>query len=328
MKTFMPPAWSSKIRLVLRRCPQLLARAKVVREWWRVLLRKVRWILLPRGKRSRDVVTLSTLGNHRFGNQFFQYVFIRTYATKHDLRFETTAWMGEKLFGHPPSRITRTLPELREKSEHGIDDTIIPHAETTFRNVDFRGYFQYHTSYYAPHKDEIHRLCQPVGQHAELAEEGLRRLRARGRTIVALHLRRSDFGYGYFFVAPSSWYRAWLETVWTTLDDPVLFLASESPESVVSDFAEYGPVTATDLGVRLDEFGFYMDFYLLTRCDLLAIANSTFSFAASMLNETASRFMRPVLQEQRLVPFDPWNSKPVLQDARVEDYPDIAGIAR
>jgi hypothetical protein len=195
------------------------------------------------------------------------------------------------------------------------------------RNVDFRGYFQYHTSWYAPHREKIRRLFEPVGRYRERADVGLARLRARGRTVVALHLRRGDYGYEYFFIAPAVWYRAWLATLWDSLDDPVLYIASDEPDAVVGDFADYAPVLGRDLGVEVPDFDFYLDFHLLAHCDRLAISNSVFSFSAAMLNERATHFVRPVLGEQRLVPFDPWDSKPLLQDVRIEDHPDVEGIA-
>jgi hypothetical protein len=298
-----------------------------VRNLGRALARRLRWWRLTPDERARDTVTISTLGNHRFGNQLFQFLFLRTYADAHGLRHETSPWMGERLFGHLPVPITRALPEFREKFVHGVDDTLVPHAPDVIRNVDFRGYFQYHTSWYAPHREKIVRLFQPVGPYRERAEEGLARLRARGRTVVALHLRRGDFGYEYFFIAPAAWYRAWLATFWHSLEEPVLYLASDEPDQVVDAFADYAPVLGRDLGVAVPDFDFYLDFHLLAHADRLAISNSVFSFAAAMLNERATHFVRPVLQEQRLVPFDPWDSKPLLQDARVEDHPEVEGIA-
>jgi len=323
-----------QIRIALTACRRFMREHAAVdrtlrsaREIGRAARRGVRRRRLPPVERQRDVITNSTLGNHQFGNQFFQYVFLRTYAARHGLRWECTPWMGEKLYGHPPSRITRLLPELREKFEHDIDDTIIPHLGEPVRNVDLRGYFQYHTSYYRPDRDFIRDLATPVGRYKEAADEQWRRLLQRGRTVVALHLRRRYDGAGYFFVTPSSWYRPWLEEIWPTLEDPVLFLATDAAERVRSDFADYDPVVGADLSPPLEDFPFFLDFDALTRCHRLAISNSSFSFAAAMLNRTATAFLRPVLPLQRLVPFDPWDAKPLLQDALVEDYPHVHGIA-
>ena len=50
------------------------------------------------------------------------------------------------------------------------------------------------------------------------------------------------------------------------------------------------------------------------KCDILAISNSSFSFAASMLNESAHLFLRPHLLYKKLIPFDPWDSEILLTD--------------
>ena len=319
-----------RLQVVVIGFPPLFAVARSVNALRRMCARWIRWSLLSSHERRRDTVTISTLGNHRFGNQLFQYMFIKTYGIRHDLRMEITPWMGEHLFGLREARLTRALPEVREKFEHDVDDTIIPNAETPFRNVDFRGYFQYHTSYFAPFKDDIRAWFRPVGLFAERADEAWSSLAARGKTVVGLHirrgLRRGEWGFGYFFITPSNWCVDWLQSIWPTLRNPVLFVATDAPEMVKEIFSEYEPVIASDLGVSMPRFQFFLDFYLMTRCDLLAIANSTFSFAASMLNQRASAFVRPVLTAQRFVPYDPWNSKPLIQDQTVEDHPDIPGI--
>ena len=83
---------------------------------------------------------------------------------------------------------------------------------------------------------------------------------------------------------------------------------------MIGDFAEYQPITIKDLGVELPEAPFYPDFYVLSQCDVLAISNSTFSFAAAMLNERGKFFFRPHLLQEKLIAFDPWNSEPLLRD--------------
>ncbi|HEY9836058.1 MAG TPA: hypothetical protein V6D27_04120, partial [Vampirovibrionales bacterium] len=142
-------------------------------------------------------------------------------------------------------------------------------------------------------------------------------LLSKGKTIVGLHIRLKDYGFSYFFIAPLIWYKTWLAQIWDSLEKPVLFIASDEVEKVLPYFAEYQPVTAKSLGADLPKAEFYPDFYLLSHCDILAISNSTFSFVASMLNRRGTCFMRPQLSAQSLIPYDPWNSEPILHDAKV-----------
>ena len=123
----------------------------------------------------------------------------------------------------------------------------IPHSKDVHKNVDFLGYFQYHTKFYAPHKEFFRSLFKPVSKIDEKLQIVLQRLYSKGKTLIGLHLRRGDYGYGPFFVAPSVWYKEWLDGFWETLDDPVLFIASDEPEEVIGDFEEYKPITSNDL---------------------------------------------------------------------------------
>lgn len=273
-----------------------------------------------------SVITMSTLGqNGRFANQVFQYAFLRIYAKEYNLRVETPAWIGQYLFGHKDKPISQQLPVVIEETNE-LTEACIPNAKTPFRNVDFWGYFQYHTKYYAPYKQYFRSLFRPAPEIERKMTAALERLRSRGKTIVGLHLRRGDYGYEYFFVAPSEWYKQWLKGLWETLNDPVLFIASDELEKVLGDFVEYKPITSKELGIELGEADFYPDFYLLSQCDIVAISNSSFSFAACMLNEQGKLFVRPNLLMKKLIPFDPWSSDPVLRDAKVPNYATVRSI--
>ncbi len=263
---------------------------------------------------KKPVITMSTLGrNGRFANQIFQYAFLTIYAKEHNLRVETPAWIGQYLFGCNEPPISQHLPVISEETNNLLEARI-PNTKEIFKNVDFWGYFQYHTKYYAAHKEYFRSLFQPVPAIETQMKEALDCLRSRGKTLIGLHLRRGDYGYSHFFIALSEWYKQWLKGLWETLDEPILFIASDEPEKVLSDFEEYNPVTTKDLGLELPEAEFYPDFYLLSQCDITAISNSSFSFAACMLNEKGKYFFRPHLSAQKLIPFDPWNSETILRN--------------
>lgn len=272
---------------------------------------------------KKPVITSSVLGMEnmgRLGNQIFLYGFMKIYALEHNLRVETPAWIGQYLFGHSNPPISGSLPIVGEESQpYKLSDSAILNAPEPLKNVDFHGYFQLHTQYHARHKEYFSSLFKPVPEVEARMAEAMNRLRAQGKTVVGLHLRRGDYKsvhtvVPYLTVAPSGWYKEWLNGFWETLNEPVLFIASDEIEDVLGDFAEYHPITVKDLGVELPEAPFYPDFYILSQCDVLAISNSTFSFAAAMLNERGKFFFRPNLVKQKLIPFAPWNSDPLLRD--------------
>jgi FkbM family methyltransferase len=268
----------------------------------------------------RPRLSFSLLGQlGRFGNQFFQYAYLKIYAKLHNLQVETPPWIGQTLFGHADHSIVRRMPILQEweavlgNHSHTFDFAGPP----PLANLDLCGYFQGPTDTFAPYKEYFQSLFEPMPTVRLRLQAALERLRTTGRTVVGLHLRRGDYGYGYFFLAPNAWYREWLARLWPTLDHPVLFLASDRPEEVKGEFADFQPLTAQDLGIAMEEAPFYPDFYLLSQCDYVAISNSTFSFAACMLNRRGQSFVRPDLKAGGLVPFDPWNSEPLLRDMEV-----------
>lgn len=266
------------------------------------------------------IITMVTLGKcGRFGNQIFQYAFLKIYAKRHNLEVHTPVWIGQALFGHQDPLITRSLPLVRERS-HDPDKSIVLNHPDRFENVNFWGYFQYHTSYYAPDKHYFRSLFKPVGPLQQMMERAMARIHRRGKTLVGIHLRRGDYGFKCYFIAPTQWYKEWLRQIWDSLDDPVLYIASDEPDKVLGDFAEYNPITSRDLDADLPGVSCYPDFYVLSQCDRVAISNSSFSFAACMLNERATEFMRPRLSERQLHSFDPWNSVPVYEDETVEAF--------
>jgi len=276
-------------------------------------------IPFPAAAEKPPVITMSSLGrNGRFANQIFQYAFLKIYAKQHNLQVETPEWIGQYLFGHNDLPISQKLPVASELN-NDLLEWHIKNSKDPLTNVDFWGYFQYNTSFYAPHKEYFRSLFKPIPEIEAKMKQAVNLLRSRGKTVVGLHLRRGDFGYECFFIAPNEWYKEWLKDLWEILDEPILFIASDEPEKVLGDFAEYHPITVKDLGVELPQAEFYPDFYLLSQCDVVAISNSSFSFVTCMLNEKGKIFFRPNLQKQKLIPFDPWDSDPILRDAVVSE---------
>jgi hypothetical protein len=278
----------------------------------------------------------------RFGNQLFQYAFLKTYARKYDCQLQLPPWVGKVLFGCDDPPVTVELPPRLEQANH-LQQAQPPQGDE-YVNHDFRGYAQYHTSYYEPsERDLIRSLFEPyktVRGRLGVAEQVMRN---RGSTWVGLHLRRGDYGRLSFYVTPTSWYLDWLGEHWAKLTDPVLFIASESP-ALVREFADYNPLTVADLGLDLVaeplehyaylaadlrtreslQMDFFPDWYFLSRCNVLLVPNSSFSVTAAMMgNEKA--FWRSSLSQQKFLQEDPWNMYPLTHD-KAEDYRHVAGV--
>ena len=271
---------------------------------------------------------------------------------------ECPAWIGQTLFGHQDAPISKRLPpaiELKRDLEQGLFDVVpalIPYIEkladakslrvgsdaldTGLVNVDLWGFFQFHTRYLKPHQQYFRSLFQPVDDLKLALDDGLKLLRSKCKTIVGIHLRRSDYltapRAGFTLVFPTKWYCEWLEGIWAELTDPVLLLCSDDLDSILDDFAKFSPVTTRDLNIQLpvgmEELDFYTDFYMLSQCDVVCSSNSNFSFVACMLNQQAQMFVRPHWDfSSRFISFDPWDSDPILYIGKppkfLKSLPDI-----
>jgi hypothetical protein len=164
---------------------------------------------------SQPVLTMSSLGQlGRFGNQLFQYAFLRICAQKSGAKVECPPWIGQTLFGHNDAPISKRLPPAVERRDTGesLFDFIpefIPYIEKLAAtkssrvgsealehglvNVDLWGFFQVNTRLLKPHKEYLRSLFQPVSDLKSALEDGLNLLRSKGKTIVGVHIRRGDF---------------------------------------------------------------------------------------------------------------------------------------
>ncbi|KYC40333.1 glycosyl transferase [Scytonema hofmannii PCC 7110] len=294
---------------------------------------------------SEPVLTMSSLGKlGRFGNQLFQYAFLRICAKKSGARVECPPWIGQTLFGHNDAPISRRLPPAIEHKDFGksLFDVIpefIPYLEkladaksyridskvleSDLANVDLWGFFQLETRLLKPNQEFFRSLFQPVQELKLPLKEGLNKLSAKGKTIIGIHIRRGDYiteaRVGFTLVFPTKWYREWLDSIWNELEDPILYLCSDDLDSIIPEFEKFSPVTWRDLEVNLPErmqalnIEFYIDFFMLSKCDVVCISNSNFSFVACMLNERGKMFVRPHWNfSTKFTVFDPWDSEPLL----------------
>ena len=259
-------------------------------------------------------VQMSNLGaNGRYGNQLLQYAFLRLYAQRHGLIAEAPEWIGRHVFGFADPLPSRARPVINETS-HDLFAALRGEVAVAPRDCDLNGYFCADTSLWGPMAGDFRRLfAAAVPQIQRRLDSALARVHARGRNLVAIHLRRGDFGYGRFWIAPAGWYLDWLRRLWRDISAPVLYIATDDPRTAEA-FGEFQPVLSRDLEVGPDPLPLLLDHFLLAQASHLAISNSSFSFTAAMLNSNLQVAVRPDPDSRRLVAFDPWAS-PVLLDA-------------
>jgi len=255
---------------------------------------------------------MSTLGrNGRFANQLFQYAFLRICAGRRGAAVQTSPWAGREIFGFRDPLVDAVAPVVIDGERAADPELYLNRDDPIGGHVEFRGFFQYDTRHYRPHREYLRRLFRLDPKLRRLFDEVIARLRAPGRPLVALHLRRGDYGHDQFFRAPARWYAEWLQDG-ASSGNPVVYLCSESPAALAVHFPGRPLMHAGLLPNLSPALAFVLDFYILTQADEVAASNSSFSVMAAMLNERAGSFVRPTLEDRRLVRFDPWNTSVVL----------------
>ncbi|MGR0185173.1 glycosyltransferase [Azospirillum aestuarii] len=258
-------------------------------------------------------VSMTTLGgNGRFANQLFQYAFLRLYGLRAGAGIAVPAWEGEGLFClSDPRPGPEPHPELRF---YGFDDDDLAlwAMDAPPVDVDFWGYFQEVPESWTRHQDFLRRLFRLRADWSDPLDAAVSGLRAQGRTLVVLHVRRGDYaGFDkrelpWYRVVPTLWYRAWLAAVWPTLADPILHIATDDPGAVLPEFEDYPQLDAAALRAATGMPAHVLDFALLARADRLVLANSSFSRFAALLAGPEQRAVLPDFTAKGFVPYEPW----------------------
>ena len=297
---------------------------------------------------DRNLITMSRLGQYaQWGNHLWQYAFLRSYAAEHDADYQCPRWVGQYLFGFQDPPVTTTLPSAQERSIPGRCGVGVPFPPRgdEWIGCDWNGYGQFDTAYYAPKREFVQGLYHsPVEPQASRVADALLRLRARGATILGLHLRRGDSGRVIYPFTPILWCLRWLRGNWHRFEDPVLFIATEDP-SLIPAFEHYRPVVAEDLGItfharpypgyrypfpieprKARQLDFFPDWWLLKNVDVLLASDSSFSITAALTSDTIRETWRPRLSLGDFEKLDLWNM-PFCNREHIEDYPGIPGTS-
>lgn len=249
----------------------------------------------------------------RFANWLFRYACVRLYASRHGLTPAVPDWEGRTLFGlNDRTSDGLSLQRLVFPGFADNDREIWTRPDPPL-DVDLAGYFQEIPDCWKKHRDLLRNLFRLRSDYAAAMDRLRDRLTNGGRsTLVAVHVRRGDYrmhqnaGAPWFRFVPESWYVDWLRSIWPTLRDPVLYVATDEPEAVLPAFQEFRPVHAVLQPGDPALPDHVRDFELLRRSAYLAICNSSFSRMAAILAPEGQQCVIPVFQTQRFVPYEPW----------------------
>jgi FkbM family methyltransferase len=265
---------------------------------------------------KRKIIKMSDFGkNGRFANQLFQYTFLSSYALQHNLDIRLPEWQDGKFFNIKTNNNDKEFKKLKEPLDREPDVLRLFDFNTVdIIDKDISGYFQFHTSCYKPFKEKILSTFEINSTIANSIEKDMFSIIPKnGGTLIALHIRRGDYGNGYFHHTPSDWYKTWLNSIWNQLYEPVLYIATDAIQEVSLEFSDFTFLTSENMIFSKQNKipDHIIDFQILRSADLLAIANSTFGFMASMLNTKCNVFVRSHLPSKGLISYDPWNAPPL-----------------
>jgi hypothetical protein len=273
---------------------------------------------------------MSTLGtNGRFANQIFQYFFLKLIEKNlgHEIRYPM--WLGAHIFHVPPS--PNGIPDVGSSifqkyyEPDASPDMELVYLDQLLRSesrpaIDLIGFFQYHTKFLKSYKN---LFLEAFEIQENLIHEVFTLFANKGldfSSMVGVHVRRGDFllqkGSPIFWChSTKSIFSALNEYELVNAKGKFIYLATDDPVAVSKEFSDekINFVTSFDLGIDLNEAQrTLVDFLCLTLSGGLLISNSSFSFAASMMNANSKLFLRPNPNSaDGFIQFDPWNS-PIL----------------
>ena len=219
----------------------------------------------------------------------------------------------------------------RGKAVYLLNDPLLSHVgmQLPFRHADLDGPFVLHSRMLATHRDYLRGLLQPAPAHQAVLNEILKRLRERGKTLIGLHYisgsGRLEVRDWDSCAIPMSWYLNWLKNIWRRVEDPVLLLCTNDETRILSAFSQFNPISVQTLVAETSATCpspsltlpgrhslTFIEWLLLTRCDVLAIANDLSSFTAAMMNGSGIEFWRPSSKRFELIAFEPWDDEPTI----------------
>lgn len=275
--------------------------------------------------------------NGRFGNQIFTYFFLKLAEKELGLEIRSEEWEGVSIFGLPTHEKPIIGSHPIEYSD-AFSVTNTPEQDLNYlealserfgvQNFDVSGYFQYHTKLLAKYKQFYLDTFSIDEKFVNDVNEALSSFKSSpSQPVIAVHYRLGDYldyeknGSEIFFTSSANEIAEKINQILQQVGDrnPIIYLGSDDLERASRELNERGiaHLTSNDLAGKLKKTNsLYLDFVQFVFADILLISNSSFSFAAAMLNSKSSNFFRPRLGDKKFVKFDPWNDRILLVPQR------------
>ena len=239
------------------------------------------------------MISFSNLGKYgRFGNQIFQYVFLRSQAQRLGVKYSCPSWIGDKVFNlNETNRIISNDACPIEYVQPGGDGGFDERAFLIQNETDIRGYFQSHHYFSAQAREwfDFKYKYLPVKKNL-VTLFGLTQAKVsyedRFKNAVAIHLRFGDY--------------LDLKHIYVELDVEYyrksLIEISDIEEVIV--FSDNIPLAKQKLvGIKDVDLHYYSgvseidDFAAMAHCRQHIISNSTFSWWSAWISNSSHVIM-------------------------------------
>jgi hypothetical protein len=219
----------------------------------------------------------------RFGNQLFQYSLAKILSLYHNCSFYLNPSESFLSFFDinklTYNKIQSSINNYRyiEKDPFIFDSTIFNH-----KKIDIIGFFQ-NLDYYTNYLTEIKKELIPNKKQINKAFAYIKDHRSnKNKPITAIHVRRTDYSilkskHGFL---DYEYYKNIL--IQFNLLDSHIFILSDDIQTVKNEFSDLNLITNVTYVDMLDSC---LDFYIMYLCNNQIIANSTFSWWASLLSD-------------------------------------------
>jgi len=229
------------------------------------------------------MISFQSLGRQQFGNQLFQYAFLRTTARRLGVRFHCPDWRGTGLLRLEDDEERALLPEgvdkaYAEPSKHfGLNACALAITDGT----DLKGFFQTER-YFQEHADSVRRWFRFREDRTARVRE---KYRSMGGDDVGLHVRLTDKttaeGRVKYYTPGARYYEEALQTIGAR--ERVLVF---SDDTAGARRVLHG-LRANLVYIEGNED--YEDLYLMTRCRDFICSVSTFSWWGAWLGVNSGR---------------------------------------
>lgn len=228
------------------------------------------------------MISFSQLGEFgRFGNQLFQYAFLRTSAMRIGTQFFCPPWLGEKIFHLNDSDLKCDIfVPTSQYNENPYSPGINKEAFLVRDGVDVAGFFQ--SARYFSREDALLWFSFKEDVFIDVREKYKN---IDFSSATALHVRLGDYLKPslVFYPAKPAYFKKALRIL--------------KPSGPVIIFSENTEITKKYLGdiqensIYIEGNKDYEDFYLMTLCKNFVGSSSSFSWWAAYLNKRSDKII-------------------------------------